>query len=89
MKNIQPYQEDKDTQTSKIFLFFKLLDFFFLFLSCFFFVGLGFEFRALHLQSRCMLSPLEPQLQSIFALVILEMGCRKLFAWAGLELLSS
>jgi hypothetical protein len=29
--------------------------------------------------------PLEPHLQSIFGLVILEMGFYEQFAWAGLE----
>jgi hypothetical protein len=33
--------------------------------------------------------PLEPYLQSIFALVILEMGYFELFAWVGLKSQSS
>jgi hypothetical protein len=41
----------------------------------FFLVGLGFELRALYLQRRQVL---EPYLQFIFALVILEMGVLKL-----------
>jgi hypothetical protein len=38
----------------------------------FFLVGLGFEFRALHLQSRCSIAWAMPPVH--FALVILEMG---------------
>jgi hypothetical protein len=33
--------------------------------------------------------PLESYLQSIFALIVLEMGSLELFAWAGLKLRSS
>jgi hypothetical protein len=53
------------------------------------YVGLGFELKALYLQSRCSL--LEAHLQSILLkLVILEMGgSLKLFAQAGLKLCSS
>jgi hypothetical protein len=51
-----------------------------------FFVGLGFELKALHLQSRHSLAWAMPPVP--FALVILEMG-DKLFAWAGLKTWSS
>jgi hypothetical protein len=49
-------------------------------------VGLGFEVRALCLQSRCSTAWATPPFH--FALV-LELGSCKLFAWAGLELWSS
>jgi hypothetical protein len=49
----------------------------------FFFDGPGFEFRALCLQSRYSTNWPTPPVY--FALVILEMECHKLFAWAGLE----
>jgi hypothetical protein len=53
-----------------------------------FLLGLEFELWAYHLQAGAL--PLEPHLQSIFALIIfLEMGSPKLLAWAGLELPSS
>jgi cadmium resistance protein CadD (predicted permease) len=53
----------------------------------FFWMGLGFEFRASHLLQACKIGTqtLEPHLQSIFALVILEMGSHELFAPCGLE----
>jgi hypothetical protein len=47
------------------------------------FVGQGFELKDLHLQSRCCASAIPPV---HFALVILEMGSQKLFAWAGLKM---
>jgi hypothetical protein len=55
--------------------------------SFFFFLVLGFELSF----TLCKVGtvPHEPHLQSIFALVILEIGSRELFAWAGLGPLSS
>jgi hypothetical protein len=50
-------------------------------------VGLGFELRALSLQSRYLTTG--GTLQSIFALVILQKGSLKLFAQVGLESQSS
>jgi hypothetical protein len=57
------------------------------FLLLLFLVALGFEQR-LHTCKAGTL-PLEPHLQSIFALVILEMGSHKVFAQTGLEIPSS
>jgi hypothetical protein len=48
-------------------------------------VELGFELKALNTDAL----PLEPYLQSISALIILEMGPQQLFAWAGLKQQSS
>jgi hypothetical protein len=53
----------------------------------FFLMILGFELKASHLQSRTVL--LDPYLQSIFCLVILEMRSCELFSQADLELLFS
>jgi hypothetical protein len=47
-------------------------------------MGLGFELKPLHLQTRCSTTWTTPPVH--FALVILEMGTRELFAQAGLEL---
>jgi hypothetical protein len=57
----------------------------FLFFFCFFFlfVERGFELRALHLQSNH--SPTWAMTPIHFALIILELGYRELFALAGLE----
>jgi hypothetical protein len=60
------------------------LSFWSLFLS---FLVLGFELRALHLQSRCLTAWATPPLH--FALVILEVESLELFAWAGLKPWSS
>jgi hypothetical protein len=43
-------------------------------------VGLGFELRASHLHSSCIATP-----PVHFALGILEVGSRELFAWVGLK----
>jgi hypothetical protein len=51
----------------------------FLCLPFFFIVGVGFEFKALHLQSR--FSTTWASLPFHFALIILEIGCCELFAW--------
>jgi hypothetical protein len=53
----------------------------------FFFVGLEFELGFM-LAKQVLLS-FEAHLQSIFALVILEIGSCKLFAWIGLKPQSS
>jgi hypothetical protein len=50
-------------------------------------VGLGFELRAFHLQSRCSITVVSPPVY--FALVILEMGSPELFVSAGLQQQSS
>jgi hypothetical protein len=63
---------------SIVLKFLKKLNFFFFFL-----VGLDFELRALHFQSRCLTTGATPSLH--FALVILEMGSCELFAWTDLE----
>jgi hypothetical protein len=46
-------------------------------------VGLGFELRASHLQSRCSTSWTKPPVH--FVLIILEMGSYKLCSWDGLK----
>jgi hypothetical protein len=46
----------------------------------------GFEFGACFTLAKQVLCHLEPHFQSIFALVILEMGFLKLFVQIGLEL---
>jgi hypothetical protein len=53
--------------------------------SFFFLVGLGFEPRALHLQSRHSTAWATPPVH--FALVILEMWSHELLAWAGLRVI--
>jgi hypothetical protein len=50
-------------------------------------MGLEFELRALHLQSKCSITGATPPV--CFALVILEMGALELFAQAGLKPQSS
>jgi hypothetical protein len=54
------------------------------FLSFSFLVGLSFQLRASHLQSRCSATWVTPLVY--FAVVILEMRSCELFAQAGLEL---
>jgi hypothetical protein len=51
----------------------------------FFLVGLGFELRALQVQSRYSALHLNHTPPVHFALVILEMWLHELFAWAGLD----
>jgi hypothetical protein len=51
---------------------------------CLFVVGLGFELRALHLQSRG--STTSDTTSVHFALVIRKMGSPELFAWADTDL---
>jgi hypothetical protein len=57
------------------------------FLSFFFVVGLGLEFRALGLQSRCSATSATPSVH--FALIILEIGFCELFAWLASNVIQS
>jgi hypothetical protein len=84
LKFLPPKQAIKPRKVTHWLLWFKHIYRHIFFLGV---VGLGFEFRASHLQSRDY-SPWDTP-PAYFALVILEMGSHDLFAWAGLEQQSS
>jgi hypothetical protein len=65
----------------------RCIKFLFLRLVRVFFVGLQFELRASHVQSRLSTAQATPAVH--FALVILEIGSLKLFAQTGIKLQSS